>query len=304
MRVLAVISFLILCILFGLGMLIGGIFLFRMQRKEAKAGNQIRGLNVVSILMILVGAVSCILPFALFWLSILCGDIQESETYTDTGIVIEKENGKETFEYEGVKYEKLPLDTLDGKFLYFSNYEADMTLAFNLSTRQSTSRLLSAMKYTCNAYEVKNNTGEKMYFDEEDLYCPEEKLEQVMEYYADDANYEMTLQWVREDSGRLISREIELSDEEWNAIEQLSKKDGEVISEKQMNKCEYGSLRKTSKDKAVYAEMSLVYLDGTWYWENYEWDEMYDVEEGMYGILLKLPENLNKKFNEVKGCQE
>lgn len=304
MAATAGILFLILCVFFGIGVFICGIFLFRMQRKETKAGNKIRGLNVVSILMILVGVVSCILPFALFWISILYEDIQENETYTDTGIVIEKEYGKEVFEYEGVKYEVLPLDEMDDIFVYSPNYEADMTIAFNLSTLQSTSRLLSGMKYTCNAYEVKNDTGETLYFDEEFLYCPKEKLDQVMEFYTDDANYEMTLDWIKQDTGREFSREIQLSEEEWKAIENLSEKDGEEISEKQMTKCEYVSLIKMSKDKVVYGELSLVCLDGTWYWENYMWDEMYEVEDGMYGILLKLPENLNKKLNEVKECQD
>lgn len=287
--------FMLFSIIFGSGILIFGIFLFRMQRKEEKAGKRIPVLNIVSILMMIAGVILWMIPVAFFTFAILVEDYEGDEDYVDTGIMIEKQEN--VFEHEGVRYEQIPLDKVDEKFIYLPNYEADMTVAFNLSEKDSGWGWLPAEEYTDVAYEVKNDAGVKLYYDGLDLFCPTDCMNRVIEYYTDDANFDMYLEWIHEESNRTISREIELSDEEWKILSDLDIKEAEAVSDHRLCDSEYVDIVKRSKDEVMEAQMSFVSVGGIWYWDTFEWEE--DAEDELYELLCRLPEDLQEKFNTV-----
>lgn len=287
--------FMLFSIIFGSGILIFGIFLFRMQRKEEKAGKRIPALNIVSILIMIVGTMLWMVIVAFSVFAILVEDHEGDEDYVDTGIMIEKQEN--AFEYEDVRYEQILLDKVDEKFIYLPNYEADMTVAFNLSEKDSNWGWLPAEEYTDVAYEVKNDAGVKLYYDGLDLFCPADCMNRVIEYYTDDTNFDMYLEWIHEESNRTISREIDLSEEEWKILSDLDIKEAEAIPDYRLCDSEYVDIVKRSKDEVMEAQMSFVSVGGIWYWDTFEWEE--DAEDELYELLCRLPEDLQEKFNTV-----
>lgn len=276
--------------IFGIGCLIFGIILFCVQRK----GNKIPALKVVSIVIMVVGLLACACPIG--WILFLRSENDVlCEDYVDTGTLITWEKNYESFIYDDERYVKVEFD--EELFWYETCYQEDMEPVFNIQIKPDFfAKLFNAYEKEV-MYEMKNSTGETLYYNW-DIYCSEEVVDKVKAYYADDENYQWHVEY-DEDVSAEGTAAIEVTKEELDFLYRMNVKDTEqsmVIDDT----VPYCMLVKESKDKVVTASIYLVSDGETWYWDTGVEDEerSAELENSWAEFVYELPESLNDKIEE------
>lgn len=127
-------------------------------------------------------------------------------------------------------------------------------------------------------------------YSSEDLFVRDDQIEDAIEYYADDSNYEWSV--VIEEGDSEVVFPISVSNKELDYLYDMENmKRNETMLFDDIEK--FGTLVKTSKDKLVYSTISLAYYKDSWYWRT----ETIDVtKENDPEYVIKLPDSLNKKI--------
>ena len=143
-------------------------------------------------------------------------------------------------------------------------------------------------------HEIPHDKWDMIYFDG-DLFVYEKQVKKAIEYYKDDNNYEWSV-IVEEDE---IENEfpILVSETELKYLYNMDNKNKEeTMLFEEIEK--FGTLKKTSKDKTIYAIICLAYFKDFWYYRTGTIDitKKNDPE-----YVIKLPESLNKKIKDLEG---
>lgn len=142
--------------------------------------------------------------------------------------------------------------------------------------------------------EIKHDKWDMIYLDG-DLFVYEKQVKKAIEYYKDDNNYEWSV-IIEEDE---IENEfpILISDSELKYLYNIDNiKREETMLFDEIEK--FGTLKKISKDKTIYASICLAYFNDYWYYRTSTIDV---TKENDPEYVIKLPESLNKKINNLKG---
>jgi hypothetical protein len=143
-------------------------------------------------------------------------------------------------------------------------------------------------------HEIPHDKWDMIYFDG-DLFVYEKQVKKAIEYYKDDNNYEWSV-IVEEDE---IENEfpILVSETELKYLYNMDNKNKEeTMLFEEIEK--FGTLKKTSKDKTIYAIICLAYFKDFWYYRTGTIDI---TKENDPEYVIKLPESLNKKIKDLEG---
>lgn len=143
-------------------------------------------------------------------------------------------------------------------------------------------------------HEIPHDKWDMIYFDG-DLFVYEKQVKKAIEYYKDDNNYEWSV-IVEEDE---IENEfpILVSETELKYLYNIDNKNKEeTMLFEEIEK--FGTLKKTSKDKTIYAIICLAYFKDFWYYRTGTIDI---TKENDPEYVIKLPESLNKKIKDLEG---
>ena len=123
-----------------------------------------------------------------------------------------------------------------------------------------------------------------------DLFLPRDEVKKATEYYSDDKNYDLFIIIEKDDTDTIIP--LTITKEEIEFIYDLDNKERKetmVFDDIEM----FADITKISKDKTIFALISLARVDKTWYWKT---ESMTDDDQE---YIIKLPESLNNKINEA-----
>ena len=123
-----------------------------------------------------------------------------------------------------------------------------------------------------------------------DLFLPKNEVKKATEYYSDDKNYDWFIIIEKDDTETIIP--LTITKEEIEFIYDLDNKERKetmVFDDIEM----FADITKISKDKTIFALISLARVDKTWYWKT---ESMTDDDQE---YIIKLPESLNNKINEA-----
>lgn len=123
-----------------------------------------------------------------------------------------------------------------------------------------------------------------------DLFLPRDEVKKATEYYSDDKNYDWFIIIEKDDTETIIP--LTITKEEIEFIYDLDNKERKetmVFDDIEM----FADITKISKDKTIFALISLARVDKTWYWKT---ESMTDDDQE---YIIKLPESLNNKINEA-----
>ena len=142
--------------------------------------------------------------------------------------------------------------------------------------------------------EIPHDKWDMIYLDG-DLFVYEKQVKKAIEYYKDDNNYEWSI-IIEEDE---IENEfpILISDNELKYLYNMDKaKREETMLFEEIEK--FGTIKKTSKDKTIYASICLAKFKDNWYYRTSTIDV---TKENDPEYVIKLPESLNKKIKDLEG---
>ena len=136
---------------------------------------------------------------------------------------------------------------------------------------------------------IKHEKWDIVYLDG-DLFLPRDEVKKATEYYSDDKNYDWFIIIEKDDTETIIP--LTITKEEIEFIYDLDNKERKetmVFDDIEM----FADITKISKDKTIFALISLARVDKTWYWKT---ESMTDDDQE---YIIKLPESLNNKINEA-----
>ena len=138
-------------------------------------------------------------------------------------------------------------------------------------------------------HPVFHNKWDIVYFNG-DLFVLDKQIKEATKYYADDKNYEWFIVFDEEDSE--VKVPISISKEELKYLYNI-----EDIKETQTMTFDdikqFANIVKDSKDGLVYALISLVHYEDSWYWKT----EIMTDNDREY--IVELPYSLNSKIFEL-----
>lgn len=135
---------------------------------------------------------------------------------------------------------------------------------------------------------IKHDTWDIVYLNG-DLFLPKKEIKKAIEYYGDDKNYDWFITTEENDVEVIVP--ISLTEEEKEFIYDLDNKERkETFTFDDIE--QFADITKVSKDKTIFALVSLAKHDGKWYWKT----EVMTDDDREY--IIKLPESLNNKINE------
>lgn len=123
-----------------------------------------------------------------------------------------------------------------------------------------------------------------------DLFLPKNEVKKATEYYSDDKNYDWFIIIEKEDTETIIP--LTITEEELEYIYDLDNKERKetmVFDDIEM----FADITKISKDKTIFALISLARVDHTWYWKT----EIMTDDDREY--IIEVPETLNSKLNDI-----
>lgn len=123
-----------------------------------------------------------------------------------------------------------------------------------------------------------------------DLFLPKNEVKKATEYYSDDKNYDWFIIIEKDDTETIIP--LTITEEELEYIYDLDNKERKetmVFDDIEM----FADITKISKDKTIFALISLARVDHTWYWKT----EIMTDDDREY--IIEVPETLNSKLNDI-----
>lgn len=123
-----------------------------------------------------------------------------------------------------------------------------------------------------------------------DLFLPKNEVKKATEYYSDDKNYDWFIIIEKEDTETIIP--LTITEEELEYIYDLDNKERKetmVFDDIEM----FADITKISKDKTIFALISLARVNHTWYWKT----EIMTDDDREY--IIEVPETLNSKLNDM-----
>lgn len=123
-----------------------------------------------------------------------------------------------------------------------------------------------------------------------DLFLPKNEVKKATEYYSDDKNYDWFIIIEKDDTETIIP--LTITEEELEYIYDLDNKERKetmVFEDIEM----FADITKISKDKTIFALISLARVDHTWYWKT----EVMTDDDREY--IIEVPETLNSKLNDI-----
>lgn len=123
-----------------------------------------------------------------------------------------------------------------------------------------------------------------------DLFLPKNEVKKATEYYSDDKNYDWFIIIEKDDTETIIP--LTITEEELEYIYDLDNKERKetmVFEDIEM----FADITKISKDKTIFALISLARVDHTWYWKT----EIMTDDDREY--IIEVPETLNSKLNDI-----
>lgn len=123
-----------------------------------------------------------------------------------------------------------------------------------------------------------------------DLFLPKNEVKKATEYYSDDKNYDWFIIIEKDDTETIIP--LTITEEELEYIYDLDNKERKetmVFDDIEM----FADITKISKDKTIFALISLARVDHTWYWKT----EVMTDDDREY--IIEIPETLNSKLNDI-----
>ena len=123
-----------------------------------------------------------------------------------------------------------------------------------------------------------------------DLFLPRDEVKKATEYYSDDKNYDWFIIIEKDDTETIIP--LTITEEELEYIYDLDNKERKettVFDDIEM----FADITKISKDKTIFALISLARVNHTWYWKT----EIMTDDDREY--IIEVPETLNSKLNDI-----
>ena len=123
-----------------------------------------------------------------------------------------------------------------------------------------------------------------------DLFLPRDEVKKATEYYSDDKNYDWFIIIEKDDTETIIP--LTITKEEIEFIYDLDNKERKetmVFDDIEM----FADITKISKDKTIFALISLARVNHTWYWKT----EIMTDDDREY--IIEVPETLNSKLNDI-----
>ena len=123
-----------------------------------------------------------------------------------------------------------------------------------------------------------------------DLFLPKNEVKKATEDYSDDKNYDWFIIIEKDDTETIIP--LTITEEELEYIYDLDNKERKetmVFEDIEM----FADITKISKDKTIFALISLARVDHTWYWKT----EIMTDDDREY--IIEVPETLNSKLNDI-----
>ena len=123
-----------------------------------------------------------------------------------------------------------------------------------------------------------------------DLFLPKNEVKKATEYYSDDKNYDWFIIIEKDDTETIIP--LTITEEELEYIYDLDNKERKettVFDDIEM----FADITKISKDKTIFALISLARVNHTWYWKT----EIMTDDDREY--IIEVPETLNSKLNDI-----
>lgn len=123
-----------------------------------------------------------------------------------------------------------------------------------------------------------------------DLFLPKNEVKKATEYYSDDKNYDWFIIIEKDDTETIIP--LIITEEELEYIYDLDNKERKetmVFDDIEM----FADITKISKDKTIFALISLARVNHTWYWKT----EIMTDDDREY--IIEVPETLNSKLNDI-----
>lgn len=140
-------------------------------------------------------------------------------------------------------------------------------------------------------HPIEHNKWEVVYFNG-DLFVSKKQVKDAIKYYSNDDNYEWSFIYEKDDYEK--EYKITISDDELDYIYGMEKMHREETMLFEDIKA-FGTIKKTSKDNFISAITTLAYYNDYWYWKT----EVVTDEENNPEYVIKLPETLNNKINEL-----
>ena len=182
--------------------------------------------------------------------------------------ILQKNNSyKETIKYKGKEYVLLEYNMDIFTYNHNSNsyYEEDMI------------------------YEVINKKWDVIYFNG-DLFILDNYIDEAINYYSDDKNYDWYIIFDEEDEE--IKKSISISEKELIYLYDIENKErNTTIIFDDIDK--FADILKISKDGLVQAIITLVQVDGVWFYKT----EIMTDDDREY--VIKLSNSLNEKINNL-----
>lgn len=136
-----------------------------------------------------------------------------------------------------------------------------------------------------------------LYFND-DVFISSEEIKEAQNYYNNDNNYNWF--FIVEEYDEETQFPISLTNKELEKIYNIeSVKKEETMLFEEIKK--FGTLKKISKDKSVSAIICLAYFNNSWYYRTGTIDIN---QENDPEYVIKLPETVNKKVNELISMKE
>lgn len=174
------------------------------------------------------------------------------------------------------------LDTVkyEGKTYYLLEYNLDIfTYNFYYNDYLESGKI----------HPIKHDTWEFVYLDG-DLFLPVNEVEKATNYYKDDKNYDWFITTDEKDIETIVP--ITLTKEETEFIynmDNIERKKTFAFDDIE----QFATITKISKDKTVFALISLARYDNNWYWKT----EIMTDDNREY--IIELPESLNNKITDL-----
>lgn len=252
-----------------------GILIFRRMRKKGKPVG--KALTVISAIVLGVGCLMTVIPGGFFAFIVYVNSVPP-EGFVETGIVIVENGFQDTrFTADGVVYEVLDLKLHDS--------DCNSTPVFTYKE----SGFLNRSQWG-NYYLIENAQGFSLVRDNytNNLYCPIEEREDVIDYYTNDAN----IDWYYDDWN---GTEFQLADSRINPMEAFLTLDLTLFETIRMDSQNGDSfeIQAVSKDEIVLVE-SYWFVD--WQDSLYYIVDTEDYDEGFVYILIELSGDIEQSL--------
>lgn len=139
-------------------------------------------------------------------------------------------------------------------------------------------------------YPVKIGKWDGIY-SEGDLYVEKSQINEAINYYQDDDNYDWYFVYEVDDKEK--EKVIAITEDEKKYLYDLDNKKKEVTITFDEIKY-FGNIKKVSKDKTVSGIITLANVDNKWYWKS----EI--MKDDLNEYVIALPSSLNEKMNITK----